>query len=136
MKLGKELGLFFIGGLLGFVVDAGVVQLLVSAFHFNPYAGRVISFLLAATATWWWNRSQTFAARQSGRSLPAEWLHWMALMSGGAAVNYGVYAFCLWRFPQWKSWPVIAVAIGSVAAAGVNYLSARLVLFRRVKTHV
>ncbi|WP_233843019.1 GtrA family protein [Dyella sp. 2HG41-7] len=134
MKLRREVMLFAIGGLLGFVVDAGVVQTLVTFAHVNPYIGRVISFLLAATVTWWWNRSQTFAARQSGRSLTVEWLHWMALMSGGAAINYGAYVACLMAFPSWHRWPALAVGVGSFFAAFVNFVSARTLLFRRAKT--
>ena len=127
--------LFAVGGAIGFIVDAGIVQLLVSFAHFNPYYGRVISFLVAATVTWWWNRSHTFSARDSGRSLVAEWLHWMALMGGGAAVNYGAYVICLFEFPSWHKWPVLAVAVGSFFAAFVNFVSARMLLFRRAKSH-
>lgn len=135
MKLNHEFALFAVGGLIGFVVDAGVVTLLVRLGHINPYTGRVISFLLAATVTWWWNRSHTFAARHSGRTVFSEWLHWMALMSGGAAVNYAVYVACLIEFPSWHQWPALAVAVGSVLAALVNFVSARTLLFRRSKTH-
>lgn len=134
MKLRHEVMLFAVGGLIGFVIDAGVVQALVSFAHFNPYTGRLISFLIAATATWWWNRSRTFAARQSGRSLGIEWLHWMALMSGGAAVNYAAYVACLIVFPGWHRWPALAVGVGSIFAALVNFFSARMLLFRGAKT--
>lgn len=134
MKQSKELVLFAVGGVIGLIVSAGVTQLLVSLLNVNPYVAWVIAFLLAATATWWWNRSHTFAARPSGRSLWAEWLHWMALMGVGAVVNYGVFILCLMLFPSWHRWPALAVAVGSVVAAGVNFLSARLMLFRRSKT--
>ena len=134
MRLRHEAMLFAVGGAIGFVVDAGIVQALVTFAHFNPYAGRVISFLAAATVTWWWNRSQTFAARRSGRSLGVEWLHWMALMSGGAAVNYAAYVVCLLAFPSWHKWPIFAVGVGSLFAAVVNFVSARTLLFRRAKT--
>jgi putative flippase GtrA len=134
MRLRQELALFAVGGLIGLVVDAGIVQALVGLLHWNPYAARVLSFLAAATATWWWNRRQTFRHRRSGRSAFAEWLHWMALMGGGAVVNYGVYALCLALWPALQRWPAAAVAAGSAAAAGVNFLSARLTLFRRPKT--
>lgn len=134
MRLRREIALFAVGGLIGLAVDAGIVQALVSGLHGNPYAARVVSFLAAATATWWWNRQRTFRHRRSDRSLAAEWLHWMALMSGGAAVNYAVYAACLLLFPSLRRWPAAAVAAGSVAAAGVNFLGARLLLFKRAKS--
>jgi putative flippase GtrA len=135
MRLHREFMLFAVGGVIGLIVAAGVVQLLVSFAHANPYVSWPISFLLAATATWWWNRTHTFAAAQSGRSLPAEWLHWIALMSGGAAVNYAVYWLCLHELPSWQRWPALASVVGSVVAALVNFVSARTLLFRRSKTH-
>ena len=52
--------LFCIGGVIGFVVDAGIVQLLVRNFGFNPYGARLLSFLAAATTTWAFNRRYTF----------------------------------------------------------------------------
>jgi putative flippase GtrA len=134
MRLRQEAMLFAVGGAIGFVVDAGTVQALVTFVHVNPYAGRVISFLAAATVTWWWNRSRTFASRESGRPALQEWLHWMALMGGGAVVNYAVYVACLMVFPGWHKWPALAVGVGSVFAALVNFISARTLLFRRTKT--
>jgi putative flippase GtrA len=134
MKFRHEAALFAVGGLIGLLVDAGVVQLLVSAFHWNVYLARVLSFLLAATATWWWNRQRTFATRSSGRSLLGEWLHWMALMGFGAVVNYGVFVLCLMLFPSWHSWPAAGAAVGSAMAAGVNFLSARMMLFKSPKS--
>lgn len=135
MKLSRELVLFTIGGAIGFVVDAAILQALVSLCGANPYIAQIFAFLAAATVTWWWNRSHTFASRSSGRSLLGEWLHWMALMGFGAAVNYAAYAGCLLLFPSWHRWPVLAVAVGSAVAAVVNYASARLMLYKKPKEH-
>ena len=134
MKLRHELALFAVGGVLGLMVDAGVVQLLVGAVGWNPYAARVVSFLLAATVTWWWNRRKTFAQRSSGRSAHAEWLHWMALMGVGAVVNYGVFALMLWCIPGLRPWPAIPTAAGSAVAAVVNFATARGMLFKQART--
>ncbi|WNL48009.1 GtrA family protein [Dyella sp. BiH032] len=134
MKLRREAGLFFVGGVIGFVADAGVVQALVSWAGWNAYLARLLSFLLAATATWWWNRQYTFAHRASGRPLPMEWLHWMGLMTAGALVNYAAYAAMLMGFPSLHRWPAVAVAAGSVVAALVNFSTARGVLFKGSKS--
>lgn len=134
MKLRREAGLFFVGGVIGFVVDAGVVQALVSWAGWNAYLARLLSFLLAATATWWWNRQYTFAHRASGRPLHMEWLHWMGLMTAGALVNYAAYAAMLMGFPSLHRWPAVAVAAGSVVAALVNFSTARGVLFKGSKS--
>jgi len=134
MKLRREAGLFFVGGVIGFIVDAGVVQALVAFAGWNAYLARLLSFLLAATATWWWNRQYTFAHRASGRPLHLEWLHWMGLMTAGALINYAVYAIMLISFPALHRWPALAVLVGSAVAALVNFSTARGVLFKGSKS--
>lgn len=133
LRFSREFGLFAAGGVGGLVIDAGIVQMLVSWGHWNPYLARVLSFLVAATFTWWWNRRYTFAARRSGKNPPAEWLHWMSLMSAGALVNYGIYVLLLLNFAALHRWPALAAAAGSLVAALVNFSTARAVLFRHPK---
>jgi putative flippase GtrA len=133
VRLRREAALFAVGGVLGLLVDAGVVQLLVGWGKWNPYLARVLSFMLAATATWAWNRRLTFAHRASGRTQTAEWLHWLALMGVGACVNYAVYAALLLSFEPLGRWPALPAAAGSAVAALVNFSTARGVLFRRPK---
>lgn len=133
MKLHREILLFAVGGIIGLIIDGGIVQLLVVAVGWNPYLARVFSFLIAATFTWWWSRRYTFAARQSDRSAHAEWLHWMGLMSIGAVINYGVYVLLLMNFSALHRWPAIGAAGGSAVAAFVNFAVARTVLFKSPK---
>ena len=134
MALRREVALFAAGGVIGLIVDAGIVQLLVGVFGWNPYGARAPSFLLAATVTWWWHRHYSFAGRSSRRKVHAEWLHWIALMSIGAAVNYGVYALMLALVPSTQRWPAIAVAAGAGVAALINFSAARGVLFKHPET--
>jgi putative flippase GtrA len=133
VKLSREIFLFAVGGVGGLIIDAGIVQLLVSLAGWNPYLARVLSFVIAATFTWWWSRHYTFASRQSNRSAHAEWLHWMGLMSIGAVVNYGVYALLLMNFSILHRWPAIGAAAGSAVAAFVNFVAARKLLFKSPK---
>ncbi|GAB2548292.1 GtrA family protein [Rhodanobacter koreensis] len=134
MKLSREITLFAVGGVLGLLVDASIVQALVGWEGWNPYFARVLSFLVAATVTWWWNRRYTFVARRSDRSPHTEWLHWLGLMSFGALINYGVYALLLMSFPALHRWPAVAAAAGSAAAALVNFSTARGMLFKSSRT--
>jgi putative flippase GtrA len=134
MKVSRQFFLFTIGGVIGFVVDAGLAQALVSWSDWNAYYSRLVSIPAAATVTWLWNRWQTFANQESGRSLLSEWLHWMALMGVGALVNYGTYAALLMAFPMLHRWPAIAIVGGSVVAALFNFSTARLMLFKSAKT--
>jgi len=133
VKLPREILLFAVGGVIGLIIDGGIVQLLVVLAGWNPYLARVLSFLVAATFTWWWSRRYTFATRVSNRSAHAEWLHWMALMSIGAVINYGVYALLLFNFSALHRWPAIGAAAGSAVAAFVNFAAARALLFKSPK---
>jgi putative flippase GtrA len=127
--LRKQILLFAIVGVIGFVVDAGVVQLLVREFAVNPYGARIASFLAAATTTWSFNRRYTFAGHSSG-SRRVELLRYVAAMALGFALNYGAYAACLMFWPLVHQWPAIGVAAGSVAGAIVNFLSSKYWIFR------
>jgi len=130
VRLRHEFALFLLGGGLGLLIDAAVVQALVRLAGEDPYLARLPSFLLAASFTWWWNRRWTFAGRSSGHAARGEWLRWILLMGLGAVLNYAVYAVALGLFPALLAWPALAVAAGSAAGALVNFALARRVLFR------
>ena len=53
---------FAVIGALGMPVDAGVLWLMTHRAGLDPYSGRVISWLCAATFTWIGNRNFTFGA--------------------------------------------------------------------------
>ena len=129
MALRKEIMLFAISGVFGFLVDAGIVQFLVREWAVNPYEARVASFLAAATTTWSFNRKYTFAGKSSG-SRRRELLRYIAAMAGGFALNYGTYAICVASWPLVRSWPAIGVAAGSITGAVLNFLSSKYWIFR------
>lgn len=128
--LRRELGLFFISGTIGFVIDAGIVQSLVGLYDANPYGARLISFLAAASATWFFNRRYTFAGKRRYDSKRGELLRYLIAMAGGFALNYGAYAACVWLSPLVQRWPAIGVAAGSVAGAAWNFLTSKYWIFR------
>ena len=130
MALRRQLVLFAISGAFGFVVDAGIVQLLVRELGMNPYGARVISFLAAATTTWGFNRRFTFAGHGGG-SRRRELLRYLIAMACGFALNYGAYAACLLFWPLVREWPAIGVAAGSVAGAVLNFLTSKYWIFRK-----
>lgn len=132
MALHKQLMLFAVSGAIGFVVDAGIVQVLVREFAINPYGARVVSFLAAATTTWSFNRRYTFAGHGGG-SRRRELLRYLIAMAFGFALNYGAYALCIVTWPLVRQWPAIGVAAGSIAGAVVNFLSAKYWIFRKPK---
>ncbi len=130
LRLSRQLAWFGVGGFIGFVVDAGIVQLLVSKLDADPYIGRLFSFTCAATATWLFNRRFTFHGR-GDYGLFGEWSRYMVAMSAGFAVNYTTYALVVYFSQFVQSWPAIAVAAGSLPGSAVNFLGARQWVFSR-----
>jgi putative flippase GtrA len=121
--------LFCVAGALGFVVDAGIVQSLVSLLDWNPYFSRLLSFLAAATATWLFNRHYTFRGRRH-YSLRGEWLRYLAAMGAGFAVNFSVYSYLVFHYAFVQKYPALGVAAGSVAGLAINFISSRYWVFR------
>jgi len=126
-KAGREFLRFAAVGAAGFVVDVAVLYL--AAPWLGWYGARVLSFLVAATATWALNRRYTFTARHSGTSIVREYLGYLVTMLGGAVVNYGAYVGVLHAFEgRWV--PALGVAAGSCAGLVVNFLAARHLVFK------
>ena len=122
---------FCVVGAIGFVIDAGILQALVTGMSANPYSARVVSFLAAASGTWLLNRHYTFEVSKKPTS--AEWLRYVGFMIVGALVNYGAYALGIAYSGMVRAQPWLGVAIGSVAGLGVNFTTSR-VLFRQSKS--
>jgi putative flippase GtrA len=117
---------FCVAGTIGFLVDAGVLQLLARGLGIDPYLARVGSFLAAATATWWINRRYTFEV--AGAASRSEWGAYVGLMVLGAAVNYGAYAACITWWPLAREHLWLGVAVGSIAGLGINFATSRALL--------
>jgi putative flippase GtrA len=125
---------FGLTGVLGFLVDAGVLHSLVSGSNTNLYLARACSFTCAATTTWIMNRIVTFAAPQRrARALAAEWTAYLAASLGGGGVNYLVFALAVRLSPPLRQTPTIAVALGTLAGMSFNYLMYSRYVFRPVK---
>ena len=116
-------------GTAAFVLDAGILMLMIRVAHLDPYAGRVVSFLCAASFTWILNRTYTFG-RDPRRRRSREWAHYVGVNAVGAAVNFGVYAWLIATAPYAADHPVAAVAAGSLAGLLFNFTLSRLYVFR------
>jgi putative flippase GtrA len=119
---------FGVVGVIGFLVDAGVLMLLTGPLTLNAYLARVPSFLMGATSTWLCNRYWTFADRRGPDRL-REWSRYMAAMLVGGLVNYGTFALAFATVDAVSAMPVIGVALGSVAGMFVNYASSSRLIF-------
>ena len=82
---------FAIVGTAGFGLDTALLYLGMWLLGLGPYSARLISFLVAASATWVCNRVFTFG--DADQSDPwRQWRRYLATNAVGGAVNYGTYA--------------------------------------------
>lgn len=125
--LGKQMWRFFWVGSAAFVVNAGIVELLVG--EMGPAWAQVVAFPAAATVAWWLNRVYTFGA--SGRKISHEWLHYLVANSLGWLLNNGVYFAAVYMSPPAARHPSLAVAAGSLAGMVSNFILSRQMVFRR-----
>jgi len=120
---------FAVVGTLGFAVDAGVLALLLASGLAGFHAGRGLSFLAAASFTWVLNRRFTFGRAGDAGTRGGQWARYVAAMTAGAALNYAVYALVLHVVGYSAAVAPLAVAAGSIAGLGLNFLSASRLVF-------
>jgi putative flippase GtrA len=127
---GQVLRFGIVGG-IGFLVDAGLLHLMLK-LGLGYYGGRLVSFLAAATATWILNRSFTFRRESPAATHPAgEWLAYLGLMVIGGVVNYGTYALAVELSDPVRRYPVLGVALGSIAGVAINFWTSKTMVFER-----
>jgi putative flippase GtrA len=116
---------FGIVGLAGFLVDAVVLLFMVRVMHVSPFAGRLVSAPTAIVFTFVCNRLWSFSSSTRGSTVSL-FLSYLSTQGIGFVCNLAVYFAVLLLFPN----PVAALALSSAAAMTLNYLGARLIVFR------
>lgn len=117
-------------GVLGFVVDAGVLHVMLRSTHSGFYLGRVVSFLCAVTATWILNRTFTFRGVAGQSGMHHEWLRYLGANSMGALINLGLYSVLVAHVAAFAATPAMAVAAGSLSGLVVNFALTKTYVFR------
>ncbi|MBW8812402.1 MAG: GtrA family protein [Caulobacterales bacterium] len=128
---------FAIVGAAGALVDMSVLALALNVLMVGPYAGRLLSYLAAATFTWAVNRKFTFRGGTQA-SLFSQWLRYIVISAGGGVVNLGVFSaiVAVGRAHLGEGTlaatllPYFGVACGSVSGLMVNFLATKRLIFR------
>jgi putative flippase GtrA len=120
---------FGVVGTVGFVVDSAVLLGLM-ALGLGPYAGRILSYLVAASSTFALNRAWTFRTARRDAPLAAQWGRFVLLNMAGFAANYGTYAALIAGVPLVAANPVLGVAAGSLAGMFINFGLSRRFVFK------
>ncbi|MFV3076476.1 GtrA family protein [Niveispirillum fermenti] len=133
---------FALIGVGGLFVDMAALAVALHLLGLDPYGGRVFSYLMAATFTWYMNRQYTFAG-VSRRGALRQWLRFLAANAVGALVNYAVYVVVLQLGGPVIAWvglwpaalaallPYAGVAAGSVSGLVFNFVLSRRLVFRQ-----
>ena len=123
----KQLLRFAIVGAVGFVVDFTVLYLAVSVLGLGNLSGRVLSFIVAATVTWKFNRHFTFEA--AGKNAFREWAQYLLATSVGGGINVAVYQCWLWFTDTRTLNLFLGVAAGSAVAMMFNFAISKRIIF-------
>ncbi len=123
---------FGVVGAGGYVVDASVLYLMIHAAGLDPYSGRLISYLCAASFTWFGNRYLTFAANRAhgAAGILREWITFLLANAVGGFVNLGVYSALVRFAPLPFDNPFVAQAIGVLAGLVFNFTLSKRLVFR------
>jgi putative flippase GtrA len=124
----KGLPAFIVVGGIGFIVDAGILAILVHGYGWGDYTARGISFAVAVTVTWYLNRRFVFADGRTGNR-KTEYTRYLGVQGTGMAINFLVYSLCIATNEMMDTWPVLALAVGSAVALIFNYAGSRLFVF-------
>ena len=127
--LGSKFFSFSVIGVVGFVVDTATLYGVVHGFGLDLYSARLISYLFAVTTTWILNRLFTFKKFYDPR-LFRQWLRFLTVNSLGGVISYTVYAVGISMVDVIAEYPVLGVALGSIAGLIANYTCSSLFVFR------
>jgi putative flippase GtrA len=123
--------IFALVGTAGFLVDAGILQILSRMGGLEVHVARVVSFLVSSGVTWRLNRRFTFGSGRSEGSQFIEWLRYLWSSAAGGVANYGAFAALIAVAGGHGNYPVLGVAVGSLAGMCVNYALYSHYVFRQ-----
>ena len=130
LRLVEEFTRFGLVGLLGFCVDTGVVYAL--RYSFGLYGAALVSYIAAASVTWFLNRSWTFKGRGGGK-VHRQWALFLFANLGGFVLNRGTYALLVTFVPLCAREPVFAIVGGVLLGMTSNFMLSRSIVFRPVE---
>jgi putative flippase GtrA len=105
-------------GIVGFIVDAGILSALVHVWEWSPYAARALSFTAAVSVTWVLNRRWVFAKTPDATR---EYGAYFGVQAIGAVINLATYAAVILFFPSLARVPVIPLTAGAALGFAFNY---------------
>lgn len=119
---------FAIVGILGFLVDAGILVFGVYVLGLDPIVTRIFSVTTSVLVTWAINRVWTFEIRKQ----ESAWLElgrYLVGRSVGAACNVAIFAVAINWLPYPLNTPIWATPFSSASTVLINYAMVRLLVY-------
>lgn len=134
-----QFGKFVSVGLANTAVDFGVLNVLIfltgimAGVYYAIFKG--ISFIIASTHSYLWNKFWTFQKKEVGQ-VRKELLQFFIVSLIGLAINVGVASLIVNLIgPQWgvslKIWANIGAAAGSIIGLMWNFLGYKFIVFKK-----
>ena len=114
-------------GTFGWMIDTCVVYGLRA--RLGLYGAGLVSYGVAATFTWLFNRLWTFRGRGTG-PVHRQWARFLAVNFVGFTFNRGTYALMVTFVALCAQQPVFATAAGAVVGMFLNFGLSRAIVFR------
>jgi putative flippase GtrA len=133
-----QAGKFVMVGALNTFIDLGVLNLLMlffgvaSGLFFAVFKG--ISFLVATTNSYFWNKHWTFQKREKVFS-SQEFYKFLIVTTIGLFINVGVASFVFSKVSPWfevslEMWGTIGAVTAALIAWVWNFLSSKFIVFK------
>ena len=119
---------FAIVGIIGFLIDAGILTVLMVGYGVDHYTARAASFTVAVTVTWYLNRRWVFD-RAAVPMRGSEYSAYLVVQVIGALINVVIFVLVIELVPGLKEIPVIPLAIGAAAGLLFNFTASSLLVF-------
>lgn len=119
----SKLFLFSIVGILAFVLDGFMCQILIKIVGLSANIARAISIFTAMNFSWLMNRKHTFKVTYKKKL--SEWVAFIALISIGNTINYFMflYSINILGVSQLHIW--VSLAIGSLSGLFFNFTATK-----------
>jgi len=115
---------FVLVGGVGFAIDYGVLQVLVTEWGWHWALARIPSFGLAVCVTWILNRTLTFG---SSNRWAGESIRYLIAQSIGSAINLGVFSGIVMVVGAGTL--LVPLAVGAAGGLVSNFLMSKYLVF-------
>ena len=114
-------------GTFGWLLDTATVYALRNSL--GLYGAGLVSYVVAATGTWLFNRVWTFRGVGNG-PVHRQWARFLAANAVGFVLNRGTYALLVTFVALCAAQPIFATGAGAIAGMFVNFGLSRAIVFR------